>query len=107
MQTISIREPNDKMQSAHIGSVSYCYSLNRKHPIFNLIFGKIMRPGLMKMLITEDSPIITEVRSGRSSYFGCGNILGPGGYFATRKAISWKTTSMTRLWERSSYTELT
>ena len=48
----------------------------------------------MRMLITEDSPIISEVSSGRSSYFGCGRILGPGGYFATRKAVSWRETSM-------------
>ena len=107
MQTISIQESNAVMQSAHIGSVSNCYSLTRKHLIFDLICGKIMRPGLMRMLIIEDTPIIIEVRSGRSSSFGCCNILGPGGYFATRKAMSWRETSMTRLWERLSYTELT
>ena len=89
-----------------------CFKLLQSYPEtlhfqFNLICGKIMRPGLMRILITEDSPIITEVMSGRSSYFGCGNILGPGGYFATRKAINWREISMTRLWERSSYTELT
>ena len=47
-----------------------------------------MIAGLKRILINEDSPIVSEVMSGRSSYFGCGRILGPGGYFAIRKALS-------------------
>ena len=76
-------------------------------PYFRLNLWKDNETRMMRMLIIEDSPIIIEVRSGRSSSFGCCNILGPGGYFATRKAMSWRETSMTRLWERLSYTELT